>query len=87
MTKNNWFVYIIESSDGYLYTGITTDVGRRLREHQGLEGKKKGAKFFRGRDAVAVMHTESYGDRSGASKREAEIKKMQASAKRALFEK
>jgi len=84
--KNSWFVYIIESDDGYLYTGITTDVDRRFREHQGLEGKNKGAKFFRGRSAVAVMHTESYNNRSDASRRESEIKKMHVSDKKALFE-
>ena len=86
MSENNWFVYIIESSDGYLYTGITTDVNRRLREHQGLEGKNKGAKFFRGRKAVAVMYTEVCDNRSEASKRESAIKKMHVSEKRALFE-
>lgn len=86
MTKNNWFVYIIESSDGRLYTGITTDIDRRLREHQGLEGKNKGAKFFRGRTAIAVVHTEAFSNRSEASRRESEIKKMQAASKRALFE-
>ena len=86
MAENNWFVYIIESTDGSLYTGITTDVERRFREHQGLEGKGRGAKFFRGRTAMTVRYREEYSNRSDASRREAEIKKMQASAKRALFE-
>jgi len=39
-----WFVYLIEAENGFLYTGITKDLERRIREHQ--EGKK-GAKFFR----------------------------------------
>lgn len=86
MTKNSWFVYIVESSDGYLYTGITTDVERRFKEHRGLAGKNKGAKFFRGRTAIAVRYTEVFADRSEASKRESTIKKMSAICKRNLFE-
>lgn len=85
MLSTPWFVYLIESSDGRLYTGITTDVERRFREHQGLLGKNKGAKFFRGRRPLDVVYTESYGSRSEASRREAEIKKMSAAAKQALF--
>ena len=86
MTKKSWFVYIVESSDGYLYTGITTDVERRFREHQGLKGKNKGAKFFRGRMVVGLKHTETCASRSEASKREYEIKNMHVSSKRALFQ-
>lgn len=82
----SWYLYIIESDDGSLYTGITMDLERRLREHQGLEGKNKGAKFFRGRKAVGIRYTETYANRSEASKREAAVKKMSAASKRALFE-
>ena len=84
MASSSWFVYIIESSDGLLYTGITTDVERRFREHQGVLGKGKGAKFFRGRRPEAIVYTEAQNSRSAASRREAEIKKMSASAKKAL---
>lgn len=85
MPSAPWFVYLIKSSDGLLYTGITTDVERRFREHQGLSGKNKGAKFFRGRTPVSVVYTELLDSRSQASRREAEIKRMSTSAKRALF--
>lgn len=84
--ESTWYLYIIETDKGLLYTGITTDVQRRLREHRGLEGKNKGAKFFRGRYAQAVRYIESHKNRSEASKRESEIKKLGASSKRALFE-
>ena len=87
MASTPWFVYIIESSDGLLYTGITTDVERRFREHQGLLGKGKGAKFFRGRRPEAIVYTEAQSNRSDASRREAEIKKMSVSAKKALYRK
>ncbi|MEQ9023338.1 MAG: GIY-YIG nuclease family protein [Pseudomonadales bacterium] len=85
MSSTPWFVYLIKSSDGLLYTGITTDVERRFREHQGLSGKNKGAKFFRGRSPVSIVYKETHKSRSQASRREAQIKKMSASAKQALF--
>ncbi|HBC56914.1 MAG TPA: GIY-YIG nuclease family protein, partial [Gammaproteobacteria bacterium] len=44
--KKQWYVYIIECSDGAYYTGITTDLKRRFAEHA---GNGKGAKFFYGR--------------------------------------
>ncbi len=87
MSSVSWFVYLIESSDGRLYTGITTDVERRFLEHQGVLGKDRGAKFFRGRRPVAVVYTESHPSRSEASRREAEIKKLSAAAKQALVKK
>ena len=68
-----WFVYIIEASDGSLYTGVTTDVQRRFAEHGDSD---KGAKFFRGRKPLKVVYTEEHPDRSSALKREAEIKKL-----------
>ncbi len=68
-----WFVYIIEASDGSLYTGVTTDVDRRFVEHCGTG---KGAKFFRGRKPVKIAYIQEHPDRSSALKREAEIKKL-----------
>ena len=76
MTKNKtvWFVYIIESEKGNLYTGITTDLERRFQEH--LTSKAKGAKFFRTQKAIQIVYREEQKNRSLASKREAFIKKM-----------
>ena len=68
-----WFVYIIRASDNSLYTGITTDLERRLNQHQTGKG---GAKYFRGRQACELVYTESGHSRSTASIREAQIKKM-----------
>ena len=70
---SNWYVYIIEASDSSLYTGITTDVERRFTEHC---GQTRGAKYFRGRKPLKVVYSERHSDRSKASKREAEIKKL-----------
>lgn len=68
-----WFVYIIEASDGSLYTGATTDVDRRFLEHCGTD---KGARFFRGRKPLRVVYTEAQPDRSSAQRRESIIKKF-----------
>jgi putative endonuclease len=68
-----WVVYIVRTASGKLYTGITTDLERRLAEHQ---GKKKGAKFFRLDKFQAVVYREICENRSLASKRELAIKKL-----------
>ena len=70
----SWFVYIIETTSGKYYTGITTDVDRRFDEHK--NDPKKGAKFFRSNTPKKVIHIENFENRSLASKREYEIKKM-----------
>jgi putative endonuclease len=76
-----YFVYILRCRDKSLYTGITTDVRRRFAEHR--EGR--GARYTRARGAVKVVYTEKYRNRSLASKREAEIKRMARSEKLALI--
>jgi putative endonuclease len=68
----NWCVYIILCSDNTLYTGITTDIQRRLNQH----ASGQGAKYFRGRLPVQVVYQECGLDRSTASRREAHIKTM-----------
>lgn len=69
----SWFVYIIEANDHSLYTGITTDVDRRFQEHC---GNTAGARYFNGRKPVEVVYREGGHNRSTASKRESEIKKL-----------
>ena len=78
----SWSIYIIEASDQTYYTGISTNVERRFEEH--LTGKQ-GAKFFNGRKPVAVVYREDGHDRSSASRREAEIKKLSRREKGALI--
>lgn len=75
-----YFVYMLECADGSLYTGIATDVERRFAEH--VSGK--GARYTRAHKPVRVAYTEECSDRSSAGKREAAIKKLSPSAKRAL---
>lgn len=82
-----WFVYIIETFCGKLYTGITVNVERRYQEHCEVhEGiSNKGAKFFRGHKPKRLVLVESWSSRSEASKRETQIKAMRRQAKIKLF--
>lgn len=79
--QKNWSLYIIEASDKTYYTGITTDVERRFSQH--LDGT--GARFFYGRRPVAVVYREDGHDRSSASRREAEIKRLSRREKAILI--
>jgi len=69
----SYFVYILKCSDDTLYTGIATDVQRRVKEHNSSE---KGAKYTSARRPVELKYFEESTDRSSASKREREIKKL-----------
>ncbi len=68
-----WYLYILRCADGSLYTGITTDLERRTKEHN--EGKA-GARYTKTRRPVELIYSETADNRSVASKREATIKKM-----------
>jgi len=79
-----YYVYIVKCADDTLYTGIATQLDRRIEEHNGSE---KGAKYTRVRRPVELVYSEEYSDRSSASKREYEIKKkMTRKDKLALIE-
>lgn len=81
-TKTEWFVYIIEAANGKLYTGITTNLDRRFRQHRSQTG---GARFFHTSPARKLVYHETQPDRSSASKREAAIKRLSRQAKLALI--
>ncbi len=68
-----WFVYMIISEKGPIYTGITTDLERRFMEHW---SGKKGAKFFNISLPEGISYYETYPSRSLATKREIELKKL-----------
>ena len=75
-----WIVYLARCRDGSLYTGITTDPERRLKEHnQGL-----GAAYTRSRLPVTLVYSEVAGSRSQALRREYAIKSLTRAAKEAL---
>jgi putative endonuclease len=76
-------LYIVSCADGTLYTGIATDVGRRLQEHNGL--KPKGARYTSARRPVRLVYEASFATRSDALKEECRIKRMSRPQKDALI--
>ena len=72
MPDSDHHVYVLECADDSLYTGYTTDVERRVAEHDAGEG----ATYTRGRTPVELVHTESFASRSAAMQREHEIKRL-----------
>jgi putative endonuclease len=75
-------VYILECADGTYYTGITTDLERRIKEHNHSD---KGARYTRSRRPVTVRYRETCADKSDALKREIAIKKLTRAAKTRLI--
>ena len=76
-----WWVYMLRTGEGHLYTGISTDPQRRLREH---ETSRRGARSLRGKGPLQLVWQEAAADRSEASKREAVLKKLGKAAKEQL---
>ena len=79
---SRWVVYMVRCADRTLYTGITTDVARRLSEHNG-DGKP-AARYTRSRRPVQLVYQEIATSRAQAARREYEIKQLQRHAKEAL---
>ncbi len=67
-----YFLYILKCKDGSLYTGITTDLKRRLAEHKA----GTGGNYTRSRVVQKMVYTEKHADRSAASKREVAVKRL-----------
>ena len=78
----DWNVYIVRCADGSLYTGIATDVTRRLDEHRQSE---RGAKYLRGRGPLELVFSGVASDRSHASRVEHRIKRLSKARKEALL--
>jgi len=76
--KTPWVIYIVRCRDGSYYTGITTDLARRIAEHNSPGG---GAKYTRPRRPVALVYSESVPSRATATHRENQIKKLSVAAK------
>jgi putative endonuclease len=79
----DWHLYIVRVDDGSLYTGISTDVERRVREHRG--GGRRAANYFRGRMPEAVVFTSCIGDRARATRAEYAIKRLNRTQKEQLI--
>jgi len=82
MAKSSYFTYIVLCADNTLYTGIATNLERRIEEHNSSD---KGAKYTKARRPVTLVYSEEHIDRSSASKREYSIKKMSRKQKQILI--
>ena len=77
-----YFVYILECADQTFYTGITTDLDRRIKEHN---NSKLGAKYTKMRRPVKLVYSKEFNNRSEASIEESRIKKLSKIEKRNLL--
>ena len=80
--RDGHYVYVVECDDSTYYTGYTTDVQRRVAEHN--DGT--GAKYTRGRRPVELVHVEAFETQSAAMQREHAIKQLRRSAKETLVQ-
>ena len=80
--KPLWYVYILKCADTSYYTGITNNIKKRIASHE----NGTGAKYTKGRGPFELVFQESHPDRSHASQREREIKKLSLTQKKHLIE-
>ena len=76
-----WYLYILRCADGTFYTGITTDVEKRLEQHRA----GKGAKYTRGRGPLELVYREECGTHSDALKRELAVKRLPRNKKEQML--
>ncbi|MGM8851646.1 GIY-YIG nuclease family protein [Salinicola halophyticus] len=80
--SRQWYLYLVEMANGALYTGITTDVARRVDQH----ARGRGARALRGKGPLTLRHAQVVGNHSDALKLEASIKRLSAESKRRWIE-
>lgn len=78
-----YYFYILRCSDNSLYCGMTTDLERRLKEHN--SSKSRGAKYLRAKKPVKLVYSETFFDIKTAMSRELQIKKWPKAKKEALI--
>ena len=83
MAQAEYSLYIVRCNGGTLYTGIATDVSRRMDEHR---SGRRGARYLRGRGPIELVFAEVAGDRARASQLEYRVKKLPRSEKLALID-
>lgn len=79
----DWYLYMVRCRDGTLYTGIATDVARRLEEHEGRGSK--GAKYLRGRGPLSLVFKVKVGDKGLALRLECKVKRLSKYRKEELI--
>lgn len=78
-----WHIYIVRTRDGSLYTGVTTNLARRLAEHCVARGR--GARYLRGRSPLEIVYRCKLGDRGLALRVERHLKRQARAAKQAII--
>jgi putative endonuclease len=78
---HDWYVYIVRCRDGSLYTGIATDVERRITDHQA----NKGSKYLRGRGPLKLVFKKQIGEKGRALRVERQVKRLPRYKKEALI--
>lgn len=81
---NKWYVYIVLCIDNTLYTGVTNNINKRVREHN---TSKRGAKYTKTRRPVRLVYLELFDSRSEAQRREYKIKQLSKQDKNKLIQK
>jgi putative endonuclease len=80
---SDWYIYMVRCQDGSLYTGISTNVGRRFTEHQGKG--ETGSKYLKGKGPLSLVFEKKVGSKNLALKVEGKIKKMPKAKKERLI--
>jgi len=83
MTSSRFSLYIVRCANGSLYTGIATDVQKRLAEH---ESSPRGSRYLRGKGPLEIVFTEVVGDRAIASRLEHRVKQLSRTQKMELID-
>lgn len=78
------YLYVVEGKDGHFYTGITSNVRRRIEQHNGMSWWP-GARYTKSRRPVFLVHLERYKTRSEARRREIEVKSLSHDEKAAVI--
>lgn len=81
---DNWYLYMVRTAKGVLYTGITKDVARRFAEHQ--SSGPKAAKALKGKGPLVLAYVEEVGDKVAAYKREYAVKRLKKAEKESLVQ-
>ena len=80
-----WWLYLVRTADGSLYTGISTDVQRRFAEHENKDKKNKGAKALRGKAPLRLVFQIDVGNKTDALTLEYTVKQLSRAQKEELI--
>jgi len=80
---DTWYIYLLRLKNGHLYTGITKNVERRIKEHE--QGRPKGAKYLQGKGPLTLVFSQKIGDYAAALKLEYQVKQLSKTQKEKII--